>query len=144
MKCPKCPSSLEKSTYHTFEVEKCPKGHGMWFEPHELDAVEDTVFPEDEHKNTLITNVEDTHETCPHCDQTLKKCNYRWEELELEYCPEEHGFWLDAGEEKRIVKHMKDYADQLDRSIKAEGEWENRLARLQSPGFIDTIKDLLN
>ena len=49
--------------------------------------------------------------------------NYRAFNLELDFCPNEHGFWLDSGEEKRVLEIMKQRVKDLKRSTDAEVEW---------------------
>jgi len=142
MKCPQCSSPLSKIDYRGIEVEHCENCGGTWFDTHEIDQLEDTVFDQDDSKNTMVTNVQTTEIQCPKCSAPMKKFNYRWEDLELEMCPVDHGFWLDKGEEKRVLEHIESYANDLERKQKAEKEWNTELSKLQSPSFFDKVKDL--
>jgi Zn-finger nucleic acid-binding protein len=68
--------------------------------------------------------------------------NYRAYNLELDFCEQQHGVWLDAGEEKRVMELMKQRIKDIDRKGKAEEEWGNFLAKLGSPSFMDKVKGL--
>lgn len=125
------------------EVEKCSICQGMWFQEKEVDSLEDSIFPEDAWKNSMITNVRDSDRKCPTCQAPMKVFKYRFEDLEVDYCINKHGFWLDKGEEERIKEVMKEYADDLDRRQKAEANLKNALTKMRTPGFFDQIKNLL-
>lgn len=142
MKCPKCNQPLSKIDYHGIEVDHCSNCGGTWFDTREIDQLEDTVFDQDDSKNTMVTNVKASDLLCPKCQTPMKRFNYRWEDLELEMCPKNHGFWLDRGEEKKVLEHIESFANDLDRKAKAEDEWSKELNKLQSPTFLDRVKDL--
>lgn len=143
MKCPKCNQELEIASYMDIEVNKCPDCGGMWFDYNEIDQVEDSVFDEDDFKNTMITNLKSGEEDCPVCSSKMEKFNYRWEDLELESCIHQHGFWLDKGEADRLVQVMEKYTEDIARKYKVEEEWANHLKRLQSPSFFSRLSDLI-
>ena len=39
---------------------------------------------------------------CPVCGKRMTAFNYRANPLELDTCDDEHGYWLDAGEDGRV------------------------------------------
>ena len=143
MKCPHCNIKLEITQYEGIEVERCAKCEGMWFEAQEVDQLEDTVFNQDEFKNTMITNVRDGDIKCPKCEQKMKKFDYRWEDLKLDYCTNSDGFWLDKGEEMRIIEIVSQDLKDTERKFKIENQWKNTLRGLQSPSTISQIKSLI-
>ncbi|OGK62605.1 hypothetical protein A2334_03470 [Candidatus Roizmanbacteria bacterium RIFOXYB2_FULL_38_10] len=143
MKCPTCLIELSKKEYNGIEVDECIKCGGMWFEAQEVDQLEDTVLNQDEFKNTMITHVRDSEKNCPKCEQRMKKFNYRWEDLELDYCAKSDGYWLDKGEEKRITEIITQQANDLDRKFRIEEQWSNNLKGLQSPSIISKIRNLI-
>jgi hypothetical protein len=49
--------------------------------------------------------------------------NYRAYNLELDTCREEHGFWLDAGEEGKVKDVIEERIRGLQRSASAEASW---------------------
>jgi Zn-finger nucleic acid-binding protein len=114
----------------------------MWLDFQEVDQLEDSVFDKDEFKNSLVTNIREGGKLCPKCQKKMNKFNYRWEELELETCPNKDGFWLDKGEEEKIPELMEKYEHDLERKLTVEDKWANHLKRLQSPSFFNNLKDL--
>ncbi len=142
MKCPKCSHPLEIQNYEGIEVNACKNCGGMWFDYKEVDELEDRTLDKDEFKNSMITHVRESTRKCPVCSVDMKQFNYRWEDLELEMCPKEHGFWLDKGEEKRITEIIEKRMTELDRKYRAEEDWRNHLRNLQSRSFLSSIKKL--
>lgn len=143
MKCPNCDSNLETKQYKGIEVNQCPKCGGTWFDFKELDDLEDKVLLNDDMKGTLVWNKKPSERKCPKCGKKMAKFNYRLDDLELEYCEDMHGYWLDKGEEERVLAEMKESVERLDKKFKAEEEWANHLKRLQSPSFFSKLTDLL-
>ena len=67
---------------------------------------------------------------------------YRHYDLELDFCEAEHGFWLDKGEEKRVLEIMQQRLKDLKRSASAEVEWDKFLSQVNTRSFMDKVKDL--
>jgi Zn-finger nucleic acid-binding protein len=114
----------------------------MWLDLQELDQLEDKVLDVDEVKGSMVFKSTSTDRLCPHCGGQLRRFQYRLHSLELEYCENDHGFWLDEGEEKRVLELMKEREKRLRRKVAAESEWKKTLRRLRSPSFFDKLKDL--
>ena len=131
MKCPKCESTLEKYTYMGIETEKCPNCQGMWLDFQELDDLEDKEYSMDELKGSLIHRPENTKLKCPHCEKNLTSFQYRLNSLQLEYCEDSHGFWLDSGEAERIMELMDLRGKNMERKFEAETEWSKMLQKLR-------------
>ena len=129
MNCPKCNSELTKKFYKgMFEVESCPNCRGMWLDFHELDKLEDVVYAEDSRKGSLVHFQRRTEFPCPHCESKLDEFQYRLYDLKLDTCTEnDHGFWLDAGEDERVMELMQRRASEMQRKINAESEWRQIL-----------------
>ncbi len=72
----------------------------------------------------------------------MKAFNYRAWDLELDLCEKQHGFWLDQGEEARVLELMETRIKKLDRKASAEAEWANFLRRVKSKSFLDRVKGL--
>ena len=68
--------------------------------------------------------------------------NYRAYNLPIDYCPDEHGFWLDGGEEERVLELMRQRIKDLDRAAGAEKEWGRFLQGVGSHSFFDKVKSL--
>ena len=133
MECPKCAAELVKKYYKgMLEVDYCPNCRGMWLDFDELDRLEDVAFDEDSHKGSLIHREMEVSSKCPVCGLNLFEFQYRLYDLKLDYCIEKHGFWLDAGEEERVLQIMRTQQSQLGRKKDAETEWRNILLGLHS------------
>ena len=143
MNCPKCKTTLETQTRHKVEVECCPTCRGMWFAPQDLKTLEDEVFRHDEHaKGTLVFSATEAGLQCPECAAPLKRFNYRLYDLEIEMCQDGHGYWLDAGEDTRVLELMKKEEAGIERSFDAEGRWNSMVKHLHSGSFLDRVRDL--
>ena len=144
MNCPRCRRGLEKKTiYGDIEVDACPQCQGMWLEFRELDQLEDKAFDRDDLKGTTIFDTWKTELSCPNCGLKMKEFNYRYYDLKLDFCVNEHGFWLDKGEEKRVLELMKLESEKVARKFALEERWGGTLRSLKSKSFFSKIKDLL-
>jgi len=142
MKCPKCDTELEKKAYRGMEVDHCGNCGGMWLDLQELDQLEDLAFDEDELKGTAMVSSTPTDRRCPHCGSQLQRFKYRFHSLELEFCENKHGYWLDDDEEKRVLELMEEREDDMRRKFAAEAEWEQTLFKLRSPSFFEKLRGL--
>lgn len=142
MKCPKCSSMLKTKSHKGIEVDYCDACRGMWLDADELDELEDKAFDEDSLKGTLILESTVVEHHCPHCGAELRQFRYRFNDLLLEYCENQHGFWLDEGEEERVIQLMEDRKKAMKRTSKAEADWGKTLKKLKSKSFTSKIKDL--
>lgn len=130
--CPKCQTELVRRFYKgMIEVDACPECRGMWLDLNELDRLEDTAFDNDLYKGSPIHNAHAAGCCCPHCGAVMQEFEYRLYDLRLDYCPNQHGFWLDAGEEERVTGIMRQRAAQFNRQIEIENEWRIFLKRIQ-------------
>jgi len=133
MNCPKCAFTLTKKYYKgVIEVDYCPNCRGMWLDLDELDQLEDMGFDDDDHKGSLVHHEVPTIFPCPHCATPLQEFEYRLYDLKLDYCSQKHGFWLDAGEDERVVEIMRRRNSQIHRQLDAEGEWKQTLKNLHT------------
>lgn len=140
MNCPKCDSELVKKYYKgALEVEACPLCRGMWLDWNELDKLEDLTFDDDAHKGSLIHFGARTKFPCPQCGADLTEFQYRLYDLRLDYCAEHnHGFWLDGGEDERVMELMRRRAAEIQRKLDAESAWRQTLKAMRS--FLKTGK----
>jgi Zn-finger nucleic acid-binding protein len=142
MQCPKCQGKLERTRYRKIEVDRCSTCDGMWLDLQELDQLEDIAFDEDDLKGSTIAQSQPTDHKCPHCATPLQRFDYRFYSVQLEYCENGHGYWLDDDEEKRILELMDKREEDMERKFKAEAEWEDFLRRLKHPTFFDKLRML--
>jgi Zn-finger nucleic acid-binding protein len=142
MNCPRCSVELKTENYKGVEVDRCPRCHGMWLDYGELDQLEDTVLDKDEIKGTMMYSTFQGKLACPKCGEIMQRFNYRAYDLELDFCRQGHGTWLDAGEEKKVLELMEQRIRDLNRKAKAEAEWGDFLKKIRSPSFFDKVKGL--
>lgn len=135
MKCPHDGTELKIETHHGIEVDHCPTCHGRWLDHHELDKLESTVVSTEEERRATIEFGERPSELkCPVCDKPMRVFQYRAHSLEIDTCPEEHGYWLDAGEDGRVRDIIAERVRELGRAARAEDAWG---------GFLGGIKRTL-
>ena len=142
MNCPRCSAQLKVQTFKGIDVDRCPTCEGMWLYHGELDQLEDTVMDDDHAKGTMFFRAEGSDLQCPKCNAPMKWFRYRHYNLELDFCEAEHGFWLDKGEEKRVLEIMEQRIKDLKRSASAEVEWGKFLSNINSKSFMDKLKGL--
>ena len=140
--CPRCETQLRVEKYKGIEVDRCPDCKGLWLDHHELDQLEDTVMDDDDLKGTMEYARRASGISCPKCSVLMTTFNYRAYNLPIDFCPEEHGFWLDNGEEERVVELIRQRTKDLKRSSNAEVEWARLLGRIGSRSFFDKFKNL--
>ena len=142
MNCPRCSAQFKVQTFKGIEVDRCPSCEGMWLDHGELDQLEDTVMDDDHAKGTMFFRAEGSDLQCPKCNAPMKWFRYRHYNLELDFCEAEHGFWLDKGEEKRVLEIMEQRIKDLKRSASAEVEWGKFLSNINSKSFMNKLKGL--
>jgi len=115
----------------------------MWFDPQKFKVLEDETFHHDEHaKGTLVFSATETELKCPECAAPLKRFNYRLYDLEIELCDRGHGYWLEDGEDTRVLELMKKEEQGVDRSFTAEENWAGMVKHLHSGSFLDRVREL--
>jgi Zn-finger nucleic acid-binding protein len=102
----------------------------MWLDFDELDRLEDVAFDQDEYKGSLLHRKTATAYSCPHCGTLLQEFQYRLYDLRLDYCENKHGFWLDDGEDVRVMGIMAIRATEVQRKVDAESEWRGVLKKM--------------
>ncbi len=143
-KCPRDATELKPSERQHMQLEHCDICGGDWYKLEELAALEATVATSDvDRAGTIEYAKRESTLACPVCAKPMVAFDYRGNNLELDACPDEHGFWLDAGEADRVREIMKDRMDGLLRSASAESSWNrDREAGFSKGGIVDQIKGL--
>jgi Zn-finger nucleic acid-binding protein len=115
----------------------------MWLSPQELEQLEDEVFDfGDDEKGSLMLGSTTTALKCPQCGKPMKSFQYRLYDLEMDFCEDGHGFWLAAGEDKRVLELMKIEEHDLGRTVLAEDRWAAHMRYLRSGSVMDRVRDL--
>ena len=117
MNCPRCKVALNEKKFKDIDVDHCPQCKGLWLEFHELDQLEDHSMDSDDTKGMLEYARRESDISCPHCDELMETFNYRAHNLPIDHCTNEHGYWLDEGEEKKVLDIMKQRVRDLKRSV---------------------------
>lgn len=143
MKCPDCDVELVQGKRDGIEMEICPSCKGMWLTCLELAQLEDEVFDfGDEEKGSLMLGSMPTTRKCPQCGKLMKSFEYRFYDLQMDFCEELHGYWLDADEDKRVLELMIKEEKNLGRKVLAEDRFAAHLRYLRSGSFMDRVRDL--
>jgi hypothetical protein len=117
----------------------------MWLEREELDELEDEVFDFGEDaKGTLVFSSTPTTATCPECHAPLRRFRYRLFDLEMDFCTNQHGYWLDADEDTRVLELMKKEETDTQRKVRAEDQWAMTLKRMRKGSFLGKVRDLFH
>jgi Zn-finger nucleic acid-binding protein len=143
MKCPDCNADLVPGKRDRVEMQICPSCKGMWLTCQELAELEDEVFDfGDAEKGSLMLGSTPTTRKCPQCGKLMKSFEYRFYDLEMDFCDELHGYWLTADEDKRILELMKKEEINLGRKVLAEERFAAHLRFLRTGSFMDRLRDL--
>jgi len=142
MLCPRCKVELQIEQYQGIEVDRCPSCNGRWLDYPELDQLEATVASEEERRATVVYFPRPSEVACPKCGKQMTAFDYRAHNLELNACEDEHGFWLDAGEEGRVRDIVEERVRDLARSASAERAWGQFLAGMRRRSVLDQIKGI--
>ena len=141
MNCPNCGTALEATRRHGIDVEACPSCKGLWLDAQELDQLEDEAFDlGDKEKGTLVFAREPSTRLCPRCGGVLQGFMYRLYDLPLEFCEQGHGYFLDAGEDDRVLKLMREEEKRVKRAERAETRWAKHLSGMRTQGFFDKLR----
>jgi Zn-finger nucleic acid-binding protein len=142
LNCPKCNIELVPAVRHKLQVYLCPSCKGMWLEHPELAQLEDEVFDfGDRWKGTLVFGSTVTTHHCPVCAALLRRFKYRFYDLEMEFCPNQHGYWLEADEDSRVLELMQKEEADLQRKLLAEDKWAAVLRHMYSRSFFGKLRD---
>ena len=141
--CPRDPDqALETVHEHGIEVERCAVCRGAWYDYDELAALESTVAGQEYMIGTIEYATRESELRCPVEGEAMVAFNYRAYNLELEACPKEHGFWLDAGESDRVREIMRERERGMRRAGSAQRAWARAKGRATSGGVLDQLRDL--
>lgn len=139
--CPRDGAPLAPATEHGIHIDRCPTCGGAWYDFDELALLEATVTGDDASRAGMIEYARRPSVlACPVCARPMEAFNYRAHNLELDACPDEHGFWLDAGEERRVRDVMLDRARGLRRAGSAQAAWDR--TRRGGGGIMDQIRGM--
>ncbi len=141
--CPRDQTALQTQKQHDIEIDACGTCHGAWYDFDELTMLEASAARDD---NALAGMIEYSKRTgelkCPKCGELMVAFDYRGNNLELDACPQEHGFWLDTGEAERVRQIMQERSRGLSRSASAEKSWQRAREGGSRGNLTDRVRDL--
>ena len=144
MKCPECNTELAQGKRDGVDMEVCPNCKGMWLTAQELTELEDKVFDfGDDEKGSLMLGSTPTTRKCPQCGKPMNQFEYRLYDLEMDFCPDQHGYWLEADEDQRVLELMKKEEKNLGRKVLAEDRFAAHLQYLRSGSLMDKMHELV-
>lgn len=113
MHCPKCEDELKASELLGVRIDICPSCRGSWFDRNELrqarnQADSDLAWME----INLWKEIDEFHVRresvkCPSCREKMASVGYSDTGVQIDYCSECGGIWLDNGEFARIIKALE-------------------------------------
>ncbi len=142
MNCPRCDVALDEAKLKGIEIDHCPQCKGLWLDFHELDELEDHAMDDDQSKGMIEYARRESDISCPHCHEVMETFNYRAHDLPIDPCKNQCGYWLDEGEEKKVLEIMKQRVQDLKRSSSAQDSWATFMERGGSRSFLTKVKDL--
>jgi len=128
MDCPRGHGVLISERLDGFEVEACSTCGGKWLDSHELAELEAAAVNDADALRGMVEYSRNLGEMrCPSCQQRMLEFNYRANPLQLDACPEGHGYWLDGGEEQRVRELIRQRSRDLQRAASAESSFSSFL-----------------
>jgi hypothetical protein len=150
MECPVDGTTLETRTVHSINIEECVQCGGLWYEEGELRKAKDEEEPDlkwldfDLWSDQESFAVDWSSRKCPQCEKNMAAISYAATGVTVDYCPDEHGIWLDKGEFQAIIEALekemmsKDISDYVAASLE-----EAKEIFAGDEGFVSEWKDFL-
>lgn len=113
-KCPKCGSELKVKVLGSIDVDECESCKGVWLERGELSEVEETVDPNlnwldfEIWKHPEKFKSKETDLDCPSCGVPTISIEYGHTGVNINYCRQCHGIWLEKDELPKIIESLED------------------------------------
>ena len=114
MQCPCCSVELNEKMLKDVQIDECHACKGMWFEDDELRKAKDAADNDlnwmdfEIFKNADKFKTEPKKLPCPQCSKTLVAINYGDTDVQINYCPDCKGTWLDKDEFRDIIKALNE------------------------------------
>jgi len=133
MDCPLGHGELHPDVREGVEVEMCVECGGEWLDPNELEAIEAATVSDPVVLSGMVEYQPYAGERpCPVCKKSMYGFDYRANPLQIDACPDGHGYWLDDGEATRVRELIRQRARDLNRAARAEGSFGSFLAGMRS------------
>lgn|GEM_PF-558654 len=99
--CPKCSTEMEKVTFQTIEIDRCPECQGIWFDLHEHEDLRALPGSEqiDVGADSAVVTEDSRSLNCPRCRTRMYTTrDPEQTHLVFEKCSVCYGVFFDAGE----------------------------------------------
>ena len=137
--CPRDGAELRPAAEDSVPCQRCPTCRGEWLTLDEFQELEATAARGDALAGTIEYAEHPDALKCPSCGKPLQGFDFRGEDLQLDACDEEHGFWLDADKAERVRGLMRQRMLDLQRAGRVEGRWNTE----REQGFKPTLTERL-
>lgn len=113
MLCPRCQEPLKAQAIADIAIDECLRCNGTWFDRDELRQAKDAVEPDVRWQDFEIWTDEDSLRAslgsllCPQCQVPMVSIGYADTKVEIDYCPQCEGTWLDRAELDRIINALE-------------------------------------
>lgn len=113
MECPKCHLDLVSRVIESTVVNECRQCEGIWFDKDELRQVKDATDPDllwmdfDIWNHPEAIAVASGSATCPRCRIAMHVLDYDSTGVQIDYCDQCSGIWLDKGELAGIIARLE-------------------------------------
>ncbi|HEX9896337.1 MAG TPA: zf-TFIIB domain-containing protein [Dehalococcoidales bacterium] len=115
MICPTCKHPTFVVEYQKIELDYCGNCQGVWFDAGELELMLDSagIGETKSMLNTLLqsppASTNEKKRKCPICRRAMKKVNIGGtDNVIIDTCGRQDGFWFDAGEIDHLIKFLAD------------------------------------
>lgn len=150
MNCPKCGVTMNTEEMEGVEIDVCRKCAGVWFEQDELRKAKDQADPDLNWMDFEIWKHKDKFSfsqnpvQCPKCSLDLVTIEYDKTGIEIDYCPQCRGTWLDEDEFRKIIKALNSELANKSISGYIAASLEEGLEIISGPeSFISEWKDFM-
>ncbi len=148
MECPKCSIELHKKKIQEIEVDECKKCEGIWFEKDELRQIKDKTDSDLNWMDFEIWKHPEKFKAisekiiCPNCNTKMNILDYDNTKIEIDYCTNCQGIWLDKNEFIKIIESLEEeiITKSMDDYVKATIEEAKELLT-GTESFISEWKD---
>lgn len=117
MQCPSDQTEMIRQELEGVQIEECPKCKGIWFDKDGLKEAKDTAEPDLDWMDFDIWKHEDQFKLdlrglhCPKDGHNLVTFRYGETQVEIDFCTQCQGIWLDRGEFEKIIAALDAEAD---------------------------------
>ena len=150
MNCPKCEMELEQRDVEGVELNHCPACKGHWFDDQELRKVKDVAntdlnwmdFELWKHPDRFRASTADS--LCPRCGKEMVAIDYNTTEIEVDFCPQCRGVWLDRWEFEKIIATLTEELLTMTQSEYIEATIQEAKEILSGPeSFLSEWRDFI-